>query len=220
LIETRIATAQNVTVTDDALIVDLTDRRTVSVPLAWYPRLWHGTPEERDNWHLIGKGKDIHRPDLDEDISVDNLVLGKPSGESQRSFKWWLEARATPSVQTWGYDQVTTSVTEARIDTIHEPYLSQIKVILERVLNPKCSGSSFDCQISLFGSRATDQYHDVSDFDIGVLASRDISRELSIARELLEDSTIPFTVDLVDLSAASEEFATQVQREGILLELD
>lgn len=95
-IETRIATAQYVTVTEDALVVDLTDGRTVSVPLAWYPRLWHGTPEERDNWRLIGKGEGIHWPDLDEDISVENLVLGKPSGESQRSLKRWLEARATP----------------------------------------------------------------------------------------------------------------------------
>jgi len=88
------------------------------------------------------------------------------------------------------------------------------------VFSPQPSGSSFDFQIYLFGSRATDKYNDVSDYDIGILASRDISRELSIARELLEDSTIPFTVDLVDLSATSEEFATQVQREGILLELD
>jgi len=86
-----------------------------------------------------------------------------------------------------------------------------------QVLNPTPSGSSFDCQIYLFGSRATDQYHDVSDFDIGVLASEEIDRELSIARELLENSNIPFTVDLVDLSATSEEFATLVQQEGILL---
>lgn len=100
LIESRIATAQNVTVTEDALIVDLTDARTVSVPLAWYPRLWYGTPEERDNWRLIGQGEGIHWPDLEGDISVENLVLGKPSGESQRSFRRWLEARATPSEQT------------------------------------------------------------------------------------------------------------------------
>jgi predicted nucleotidyltransferase len=112
---------------------------------------------------------------------------------------------------------VTTSITNARTDTVHEPYLSQIKAILEQVLSPNRSGASFDCEIYLFGSRATSQYHDVSDYDIGVLASKDISRELSIARELLEDSTIPFTVDLVDLSATSEELASQVQQEGILL---
>jgi len=112
---------------------------------------------------------------------------------------------------------VTTAVSNARTDTVHEPYLSQIKAILQRVFSPQSSETGFDCQIYLFGSRATDQYHDVSDFDIGVLASEEIGRELSIARELLENSNIPFTVDLVDLSATSEEFATLVQQEGILL---
>jgi hypothetical protein len=92
-IELRMVSAQNVNVTDDALIVDLSDGRTVSVPLAWFPRLLHGTPEERNKWRLIGGGEGIHLPDLDEDISVENLILGKPSGESQKSFKKWLEAR-------------------------------------------------------------------------------------------------------------------------------
>ena len=85
--------AQSVNVTDDALIVDLSDARTVSVPLAWFPRLLHGTSEERNKWRLIGSGEGIHWPELDEDISVENLILGKPSGESQKSFKKWLEAR-------------------------------------------------------------------------------------------------------------------------------
>ncbi len=93
-IEIRVATAQRVTVTEDALIVDLTDGRTISVPLAWYPRLLHGSPEERNNWRLIGDGEGMHWPDLDEDIRVENLILGKPSGESQRSLKEWLEQRA------------------------------------------------------------------------------------------------------------------------------
>jgi hypothetical protein len=92
-IELRIVFAQNVKVTDDALIVDLNDGRTVSVPLAWFPRLLHGTPEERNRWRFVGDGEGIHWPDLDEDISVENLILGKPSGESQKSFKQWLEAR-------------------------------------------------------------------------------------------------------------------------------
>ncbi len=88
------ASAQGVNVTDDSLIVDLSDGRTVSVPLAWFPRLLSGTPEERNKWRLIGDGEGIHWPDLDEDISVENLLLGKPSGESQKSFKRWLEQRA------------------------------------------------------------------------------------------------------------------------------
>ncbi len=85
--------AQNVQVTDEALIVDLSDGRTVSVPVAWFPRLLHGSPSERNKWRLIGDGEGIHWPDLDEDISVENLILGKPSGESQKSLKKWIEAR-------------------------------------------------------------------------------------------------------------------------------
>lgn len=92
-IELLMVSAQNVKVTDEALIVDLSDGRTVSVPLAWFPRLLHGTQSERDKWRLIGDGEGVHWPDLDEDISVENLILGKPSGESQKSFKKWLEAR-------------------------------------------------------------------------------------------------------------------------------
>lgn len=85
--------AQSVKVTDDTLIVDLDDGRTISVPLAWYPRLLHGTLEERNNWRLIGKGEGIHWPELDEDISVEGLILGKPSGESARSLERWLTER-------------------------------------------------------------------------------------------------------------------------------
>ena len=89
------AKAQSVTVTDDTLAVDLTDGRTIAVPLAWYPRLLHGTSAERNNWRLIGEKEGIHWPDLDEDISVENLLMGQASGESQSSFKRWLEKRAT-----------------------------------------------------------------------------------------------------------------------------
>jgi hypothetical protein len=88
------AKAQNVSVTDDTLAVDLIDGRTISVPLAWYPRLLHGTAAERSNWRFVGDKEGIHWPELDEDISVENLLLGKPSGESQSSFKRWLEKRA------------------------------------------------------------------------------------------------------------------------------
>ena len=80
-------------VTDDALLVELVDGRTLSVPLLWYPRLAHATAAERGNWRLIGRGAGIHWPDLDEDVSVDNLLAGKRSGESQSAFKRWLERR-------------------------------------------------------------------------------------------------------------------------------
>ena len=88
----------NVKVSRQALAVDLSDGRTVLVPLAWYPRLLHGTAEERSHWRLIGMGEGIHWPDLDEDVSVEGLLAGLPSGESQTSFKAWLaRRRSAPS---------------------------------------------------------------------------------------------------------------------------
>ncbi len=93
-IELRAVAATRAELTDETLTVTLEDGRTISVPLAWYPRLVHGTPEERQDWRLIGKGEGIHWPQLDEDISVEHLLLGQPSGESQRSLKAWLEQRA------------------------------------------------------------------------------------------------------------------------------
>ena len=81
------------TMSTDTLTVDLTDGRTIAVPLAWYPRLLHASAEDRGHWRLIGRGHGIHWPELDEDISVKNLLDGQPSGESQRSFRDWLDRR-------------------------------------------------------------------------------------------------------------------------------
>jgi len=92
-IEKEIPKAEDVKITDDTLSVDLSDGRTISVPLEWFPRLVHATLEERNNWRLIGKGHGIHWDDIDEDISVKGLLAGKPSGESQASFKKWLSQR-------------------------------------------------------------------------------------------------------------------------------
>lgn len=92
-VETEVPIVQKVTVTDDTLSVDLSDGRTISAPLAWYPRLLHGTKKERNNWRVIGKGYGIHWTVLDEDISVENLLLGQASGESQASFEKWLSSR-------------------------------------------------------------------------------------------------------------------------------
>jgi hypothetical protein len=89
--------AQSLVVTEDSLIVDLSDGRSLTVPLAWYPRLVHGTPEEKRNWRWIGDREGIHWPNLDEDISVENLLLGKASGESQDSLRRWLEKRTAGS---------------------------------------------------------------------------------------------------------------------------
>lgn len=81
----------NVTIDDDTLSVDLEDGRTVSVPIGWYPRLAHGTPAERANFQISGAGYGIHWPELDEDIGVEGLVLGKRSTEGPASFERWLQ---------------------------------------------------------------------------------------------------------------------------------
>ncbi len=83
----------NVAVTEDTLSADLEDGRTVSVPIGWYPRLAHGTSEERINFEISGAGYGIHWPDLDEDIGIEGLLLGKQSTESPASFKRWLQKR-------------------------------------------------------------------------------------------------------------------------------
>ncbi|MDP2992999.1 MAG: DUF2442 domain-containing protein [Deltaproteobacteria bacterium] len=92
-IEIQVPNAESVTVTQDTLSVDLSDGRTISVPIFWFPRLMYATQEERNNWRLIGNGHGIHWEDIDEDISVEGLLAGKPSGESQASFKKWVERR-------------------------------------------------------------------------------------------------------------------------------
>ena len=92
-VEIEVPYAQDVAVTENTLSVDLSDGRSISVPLAWFPRLVHATPAERNNWRLIGKGEGIHWDDIDEDVSVQGLLAGKPSGESQVSFRKWLEQR-------------------------------------------------------------------------------------------------------------------------------
>jgi hypothetical protein len=92
-IELKDATAQNVGATDTDLTVDLVDGRTITVPLNWFPRLAAGTTVERENWRLIASGRGIHWPDLDEDISVESLLAGRKSGETQASLGRWLQER-------------------------------------------------------------------------------------------------------------------------------
>jgi Protein of unknown function (DUF2442) len=88
-----LALAKGVRFGDDALIVDLVDGRTLTVPVAWYPRLAHATPAERSNWRLTGRGEGIHWPALDEDLSVESLLAGRRSAESPESLQRWLDAR-------------------------------------------------------------------------------------------------------------------------------
>ncbi len=98
-VATETAAAQNVRVTDHALVVELRDGRVVSVPLAWYPRLAEGSPRERRRWELLGPGIGIHWPDLDEDISIEGLLQGLSSGESPASLDRWRASRNRPANQ-------------------------------------------------------------------------------------------------------------------------
>jgi hypothetical protein len=91
--ELREALAESVTATEDSLVVELADGRTITVPLAWFPRLAHAAPTERVNCRLIGRGEGIHWPDLDEDISIRSLLAGYRSGESSQSLRRWLQGR-------------------------------------------------------------------------------------------------------------------------------
>lgn len=83
----------DVVVTDDTVSVDLEDGRTIAIPIGWYPRLAYGTPTERANFQISGSGYGIHWPDLDEDIGVEGLILGKRSTESSTSLARWLRRR-------------------------------------------------------------------------------------------------------------------------------
>jgi Protein of unknown function (DUF2442) len=85
--------ARSVAVTEESLTVELVDGRTLIVPLVWFPRLWHGTPEERNHLEIFGDGTYIQWPDLDEDLTVAGLLAGLVSGESPQSLKRWLEER-------------------------------------------------------------------------------------------------------------------------------
>ncbi len=95
-VDAREAIATDVHLSEHTLSVELADGRTIAAPVAWYPRLEHATAEERGSWRLIGAGRGIHWPAIDEDISVANLLAGQPSAESQSSFKKWLASRAKP----------------------------------------------------------------------------------------------------------------------------
>src|SRR6266513_1143787 len=93
LIDRGTLRARGVRVTSDAVVVDLVDGRTISTPLAWYPRLVHGSAAERANFELIGNGEGIHWPDLDEDLSIEGMLAGQPSREKPESVDRWLANR-------------------------------------------------------------------------------------------------------------------------------
>lgn len=84
---------EDVKIDSSTITIELSDGRAVSTPLVWYPRLLNGTAKERKNWELIGDGQGIHWPDLDEDLSMDGMLNGRPSFESQKSFQKWIAER-------------------------------------------------------------------------------------------------------------------------------
>jgi hypothetical protein len=93
LITERDVFAESVQFSDDSMTVRLDDGRALSVPLAWYPRLLHGNKQEREKFELVGDGEGIHWPDLDEDISIEGLLAGRRSVETDASLSRWLETR-------------------------------------------------------------------------------------------------------------------------------
>ena len=93
IVELEVPAATHVRVGDDLLVAELSDGRTISVPLAWYPRLLAATRGERQACQQIADGRHIHWPDLDEDVSVESMLAGRAPGESNRSFERWLEAK-------------------------------------------------------------------------------------------------------------------------------
>jgi Protein of unknown function (DUF2442) len=76
---------RSVRIDDEQLTVDLMDGRSISVPLAWYPRLLDATPDQRRRYEISGGGYGIHWPDVDEDLSTEGLLRGAPAGESGRN---------------------------------------------------------------------------------------------------------------------------------------
>ena len=84
----------DVRVDEHYLVINLADGRSLSVPVAWYPRLLNATPTERNHWQLLGDGYAIEWTDLDEHIGIEGLLAGRRSGESEQSFARWLQSRS------------------------------------------------------------------------------------------------------------------------------
>ncbi len=93
-VEIRMPEVSDVAVSDETLQVELSDGRSLSVPVGWYPRLAGATDEERSNWAIMDEGHGIHWRDLDEDVSLAGMLAGHPSRESQTSLKRWLRTRS------------------------------------------------------------------------------------------------------------------------------
>ena len=94
VVEMRMPEVSDVAVSEETLRVELSDGRTLSVRIGWYPRLAYATAEERTNWTIMDEGHGIHWRGLDEDVSLEGLLAGQASRESQASLRRWLEGRS------------------------------------------------------------------------------------------------------------------------------
>lgn len=130
-IDVSVPEAESVAVTDDTLTAELSDGRSISVPLAWNPRLAHAAPHERRNWRLIGGGEGVHWPDLDEDISVEGLLAGRPTGESQRSLKRWLATRTAGQHSGISPTRICAGTSAARVTAAREFRAKCLGLIVE-----------------------------------------------------------------------------------------
>lgn len=92
-IPTAEACGIRVEVTPDHLMVELSDGRTITAPLSWFPRLHEARAEERNHWEFTGRGEGIHWPEIDEDIRVADLLEGRRSQEAQASLERWRRGR-------------------------------------------------------------------------------------------------------------------------------
>mgnify|MGYP001581680313 CR=1 FL=1 len=90
---------KSVRFTDETLVVDLLDGRTISVPLVWYPRLLSATPAQRANWRVAGGGFGIHWPDIDEDLSTDGLLRGAPAPRTSVAVRQPANKRIQPTAR-------------------------------------------------------------------------------------------------------------------------
>ncbi len=94
--------AKRVEIKNDRLVVELVDGRILMVPLAWYPRLWYASPEERERIELLADGEIIHWPLVDEDLSVEGLLAGRRSGETPESLSEWRRKHFSQTSDTGG----------------------------------------------------------------------------------------------------------------------
>ena len=120
--------AMDVTVTEDTLTVEISDGRTISVPLVWYPRLVHATQQELDNWELHAAGQHIHWPDLDEDLSVEGLLAGRKSGEGRKSLSGGLR-QGKPVNSVALHDLLNAARGDDEMTPYHEEEYDKLKAL-------------------------------------------------------------------------------------------